>query len=132
MPASLVKRTGAAQLVTVTRREREHPLAEVRMSRVHGRGVFATQAIAKNTLIVRNPVLVVDDAGEELGAYVFDWGRDRSGLSLGVISLLNHSATPNAYAMRDGLYLELYALGAIPADGEIFIDYGPNYALETL
>jgi hypothetical protein len=34
--------------------------------------------------------------------------------------------------MRDGLYLELYALGAIPADAEIFIDYGPNYALETL
>lgn len=131
MPASLVKRTGAAQYLVVTRREHESPLAEVRMSRVHGRGVFATQSIAKNTLISRDPVLVVKDAGDELGIYVFDWGRGRSGLSLGLTSLLNHSAIPNAYVISDGLYLELYALCTIQADTEIFIDYGPNYAMET-
>ena len=131
MPASLVKRTGAAQYLVVTRREHESPLAEVRRSRVHGRGVFATQSIAKNTLISRDPVLVVNDAGDELGIYVFDWGRGRSGLSLGLTSLLNHSATPNAYVISDGLYLLLYALCTIQADTEIFIDYGPNYALET-
>jgi len=115
----------------VTVRRITHPLLVVRRSRVHGRGLFARDALRRGQLLDRNPVVVVRDAGKELGDYVFDWGRNRYGLSFGLISIANHSTTPNAYVLAEETDLTLRALRDIAKGEEIFIDYGPDHPLDV-
>jgi SET domain-containing protein len=116
----------------VTRKRIEHPNLVVRRSRIHGRGLFARSALRRGQLLDSCPVVVVHDAGDELGNYVFDWGRDRLGLALGLVSIANHSDTPNAHVLTGGDELELRALRAIAAGEEILIDYGPDHPVGQL
>lgn len=114
----------------MARPDTRHPLLVVRRSTIHGRGLFARVNLRRGQRLDVNPVVIVKDAGNELGNYVFDWGRGRFGLSLGLISIANHSDTPNAEAVSRDDTLTLYATRDIDAGEEILIDYGPDHPLD--
>lgn len=98
-----------------------------------GRGVVATRAVPVGTEIVTCPVIVYDwaDTGRiektRLGDYNFRFGErsQRSCIVLGVISLCNHSDSPNAELIcrEDDETMTLVALRPIAAGEEICIRY---------
>ncbi|GGI04803.1 SET domain-containing protein-lysine N-methyltransferase [Egicoccus halophilus] len=105
---------------------------EVRESAVAGRGLFATEHIPAETMLMQAPVLVVP--GEQRAAlretrvddYVYEWDDDGSaGLVLGVSSMCNHASDPNAYLwlVPDTESAELWSVRAIAPDEEITVSY---------
>lgn len=106
----------------------------VRNSPGRGRGVFALENIDAGMLIEACPVLVFGPKSWQnvekgpMGPYVFAWKRG-GGLALGITSMLNHSATPNAEVVFDykAGSSQLVTIQAIRAEEEITIDYGPTY-----
>jgi SET domain-containing protein len=48
-----------------------------------------------------------------------------------LISIANHSTTPNAYVLAEETDLTLRALRDIAKGEEIFIDYGPDHPLDV-
>jgi SET domain-containing protein len=109
------------------------PCVSVRDAGVMGRGVFAGRPIRKGGLVESCPVIFVTAADEErltgttLDRYLFAWGEgpEQSCLVLGLGSLYNHSAAPNAVACRvEGQSrMEFIALRRIEAGEQILIDY---------
>src|SRR4051794_16082638 len=119
----------------------------VARSRVHGLGVFATDAFEVDELIEACPVLVVpaDQCSHlewtTLSGYYFHWDNDAAGLALGYGSLYNHSWTPNARYDHDyengvieysavrpiqpGEEVTINYLGEPEARGELWFDAGP-------
>jgi len=114
----------------------QNPL-EVRHVPGKGRGVFAIRDIAEGELLDEAHVLIVSAEEAErleetpLGQHYFHWEGDaddelwRGAVALGVMSLVNHSATPNAGVWQDyGRELMiLEALRPIRTGEEIRIDY---------
>lgn len=97
------------------------PRVQVRSSPIHGRGLFALEAIPAGEYIGFYAGRRTRDNGEHV-LWVEDTG---SGEWLGydgtnVLRFMNHSARPNGEL--DGQ--ELYALRDIRPDEEITIDYG--------
>lgn len=101
-------------------------------SDLHGTGVFAGRAFRPGDSIVSNPVLVMppDEWGALretlLGGYVFAWGEDGPfAMALGLVSLCNHSYTPNAYYLQhlDEDRIELVAHHRIRRGEEVTINY---------
>src|SRR5258705_10926141 len=110
---------------------------EIRHVRGKGRGVFAARDIAEGEIVDEAYVLL--DSAEDaerleetpLGQHYFHWEGDvdddrwRGAVALGVISLVNHSAGPNAGVWQDYgrelMFLE--SLRSIAAGEEILIDY---------
>jgi uncharacterized protein len=94
-----------------------------------GRGVFAGRAFKRREVIEVCPVirLATDTAPDGLEDYVFRWGakEDELALALGLGSLYNHSATPNAeFSVRlRSLTIAFRALRDIAAGEQILIDY---------
>ena len=103
----------------------------IRHIRGKGRGVIATQLVVAGTEIVSCPVIVYDstDAGRidktRLARYNFRFGDQRSCIVLGVISLCNHSESPNATLVcsEKDETMTLVALRPIAAGEEICIRY---------
>ena len=110
-------------------------MIEVRTSKISkgefNRGVFATQDIAKGTLVHEAPVIPsVDDDDEHLDKtvfadYVFEYGANHTALLLGYGSLLNHSYTPNlTYEINfENHTFDFYAYRDIVAGEGLFINY---------
>jgi SET domain-containing protein len=106
------------------------PRIVVGESEIHGRGVFATEAIAAGDIIEVCPVIRVPAAQRELidetllFEYYFDWDGDAA-LALGLGSLYNHSATPNAAYSKDTAndLVTVRAVAAIGAGEEITFTY---------
>jgi SET domain-containing protein len=102
-------------------------LVQVGDSPIHGKGVFASRAIAAGSYIgtFRGP------AAWRNGTYVLwvwlDDGRAVGRRGRNHFRYLNHA--PSANAEFDGF--DLYAVRDIPAGVEITIDYGPDYAPES-
>ena len=105
---------------------------EVRPSHRGGRGLFATQRIRANSLLMEAPLLLIPgDHREALRStivddYVYEWEEDgTAALVLGVSSMCNHSDTPNAYLwlVPDTSTAELWSLSAIRRDDEITVSY---------
>jgi len=111
----------------------KRPRLEVRDAGAMGRGVFAGRRIRKGELIEACPVVLLSSsdeiklAGTTLDHYLFAWGEGAKGacLVLGLGSLYNHSAAPNAVACRveHGARIEFVALRDIAASEQIFVDY---------
>jgi uncharacterized protein len=95
-------------------------MVEVRPSPIHGRGCFATTAIADGQLIGRGRARPVT----EDGPYVLWVEGDRPVEILNEWRFLNHAHDPNA-CIDDSL--EVWALRAIDPGEEITIDYGPDW-----
>jgi SET domain-containing protein len=113
---------------------------EVRPSPVHGRGVFATRAIAADEVVHVAPVLLFSDEEYEhlaetlLVDYVFEWHEGGVALALGVGGLFNHDPKANLrYELCDDddparpghSYV---AERKIKAGEELTINYGDEYA----
>jgi SET domain-containing protein len=105
---------------------------EVRQSRVHGRGVFATNRIRKNARIIeytgkRVPwESVPADSGD---AHAFLFGLDDSVLVIDPsiegndARWINHSCDPNCEAIEEDDRIFIYALRNIETGEELFYDY---------
>jgi SET domain-containing protein len=98
-----------------------------------GRGVIVDAAIAAGTLLEIAPVLPL--RREELGhrtegifSYPFDWPDPpyAEAVALGVVSLLNHSPTPNADFEPDlaNRVIRLFATRDLQPGEEVTINYG--------
>ena len=109
------------------------PILVVAPSLQRGRGVFATEPIAAETIIEISPVLVLskDDRtkAEEtvLFNYIFEWGEayEMGALGMGYISIYNHSYQSNCYYEMDfeNELMTIKTLHPIAAGEELFINY---------
>jgi hypothetical protein len=107
-------------------------------SPVGGRGVFTDEPLATDRLLLTCPVLVVPEADWEplsrtvVGQYLFDWDEDgATGLVLGEISLVNHSAAPNARVLLDldECTAELWTVAPVAPKSELTVRYRPDEEL---
>jgi uncharacterized protein len=110
----------------------EDRLLEVRESPRGGRGLFATEAIRADVLLMSAPVLLI--APDERGSiedtivdhYIYEWDDDgTAALVLGVSSMCNHASDPNAYLwlVPEHRSAELWSTRAIAADEEVTVSY---------
>ena len=102
----------------------------VREVKSKGRGVFASCAIKKGTIIERVPVVLVpieDLVGgltnPTLNKYFYHWDKKHIAVSLGYGSLYNHSFEPNARYIHGVKTLTYRALCDIDEGEEITINY---------
>lgn len=127
----------------------QSPLVQVRRSKERGRGgrgVYATQDIAKGEIIETVPMIVMpriqvfpegcDESTKALSRiswYVFEWTPERgvpmTALALGYGSLYNHSYSANARYVQAGKdSMNFIAVKSIKKGQEIFVNYNgsPN------
>ena len=110
---------------------------EVKNSPLHGRGLYAAEPFRKGRRIGVYPLLILSAADTKrlsktrLYHYVFfvdenEQGAMRAGVAFGMISMCNHSSTPNAAFIVDPVkeIVTLKAARGIKAGAEILIDYG--------
>lgn len=110
-----------------------NPNLIIKESKGKGRGVFATETIAANTLIEISPVLVfaekeTPDAEKTLlYNYFFEWGKNRKkrGLGMGYISMYNHSYDANCIYEQDydDITISVMTIRDIKAGEELCINY---------
>lgn len=117
-------------------------LCEIRGSEIHGRGVYATQDIAKESEIIEyvgepiNKDLSEDRAWEQYAkaeengdaaVYIFtldeQWDIDGN-VPWNTARLINHSCEPNCEAWIIGRKIYIYSLTDIKAGDELTFDYG--------
>ncbi|MFT4541248.1 MAG: SET domain-containing protein [Planctomycetota bacterium] len=96
---------------------------EVKTSPIHGKGIFATEKIAKDTLIG----VYEGKETQKDGTYVL-WCYDDEDSMFGIdgkneLRFANHSSKPNAIFMGD----ELIALRVIKPTEEITFHYGEEW-----
>jgi uncharacterized protein len=105
---------------------------EVRRSPRGGRGLFATEPIGEDVLLMTAPVLLIaPDEREALehtivDSYIYEWDDDgTAALVLGVSSMCNHASEPNAYLwlVPETTTAELWSTRRIAADEEITVSY---------
>lgn len=98
-----------------------------------GRGVFASEDIAKGEPIEKCPIVVISEneieniVGNILPTYLFSFGKKKEKMALvfGFGSIYNHSYTPNAiYKIKPKEeFIEFVALKDIKEGSEILINY---------
>lgn len=106
------------------------PRVEVRQTEAKGRGLFALEPIAPGAEIVRCPALVIPGGQWRaveptiVGDYCFAWDTGAA-LALGLGSMCNHDADPNAEVVADQQRVELVfrAIRSIAIGEEITIAY---------
>ena len=110
-----------------------HPALRVAELPGKGRGLVGVAPISRGETLEVAPVIPL--RRDELGArtdgifsYPFDWPEPpyAEAVALGLISLINHSTSPNADWQLDipNRSIRLFAARDIPAGEEIAIDYG--------
>ncbi len=109
------------------------PILVVAPSDLRGRGVFAGEKIAANTIIEISPVLVLSAKDRKqvektlLFDYIFEWGHDRKDacIALGYLSLYNHSYDANCeYEMDfESHMMTIKTVRPIKKGEELFINY---------
>lgn len=117
-------------------------LCEVRNSKIHGRGVYATQNIPKGTKIIEYVGELIDKEESEKRAwaqhgkaqqtgdaavYIFTlskrWDIDGD-VPWNIARLINHSCEPNCEAWIEGHRIFIHSLADIKAGDELTFDYG--------
>jgi uncharacterized protein len=115
---------------------------EVRGSSIHGRGVYATTSIAKETKIIEyvGELVDKDESGKrgvsqhakslktgDAAVYIFTLSRkyDIDGnVPWNTARLINHSCRPNCEAWVEGRKIFIHSLTDIAAGDELTFDYG--------
>ena len=114
--------------------KRRRPLIVVRGSSIHGKGVFATRAIAKGERIIQYKGRVIteqaaderygDDEGNHTFLFLLDNGMVidayRGGNSA---RWINHSCTPNCEPVEEDDRLYIHATRNIKAGAELSYEY---------
>jgi hypothetical protein len=101
-----------------------------------GRCVFAARDIAKGSLVLADPIILVPGGESEhtdqtvVGRYVFQWNEeDDLAVVLGLGSLINHGLPENVSLVSnyENMTMEFYALSNIKAGEELVYDYGHDH-----
>jgi uncharacterized protein len=101
-----------------------------------GRCVFAARDIAKGSLVLADPIILVPGAESDhtdqtvVGRYVFQWNEeDDLAVVLGLGSLINHGLPENVSLVSnyENMTMEFYALSNIRAGDELVYDYGHDH-----
>ena len=100
---------------------------------IHGRGVFTSETIPKNSPIEICPVIEIPENEvaiiheTELHDYYFIWGEndEKAAIALGYGSLYNHSYKPNADFILDlaNNTINFFSIQKIKSGEEITINY---------
>jgi SET domain-containing protein len=105
-------------------------LIRVRNVKGKGRGVFASETIAKGNLIERVPIVLVPIEhligglySPVLARFFYMWNKKNVAISLGYGSLYNHSYRPNAHYQHGKMTISYTALRDIAKGEEITINY---------
>lgn len=106
-----------------------------------GRGVFTTEALAKDTIIEIAPVIVMSREDRLLldktllYHYIFEWGPDsmQCAMALGYVPIYNHSHRSNCeYEMDfDTRLITITTMRAIESGEELLINYNGNWNDDT-
>lgn len=116
----------------------QYPL-ELRYDARKGRGVYARDAIPRNTCIEVSPILhfrhdEYDAHGKHtvLDHYTYRW-KDGFALALGLGSMFNHAKHPNVGFVRDMEHgvIRYITLEPIDKDSELCISYGSHLWFPT-
>lgn len=109
------------------------PILTIAPSNSRGRGVFATQDIAADTIIEISPVLVLSPEERAhvektlLFDYIFEWGEDMKGacVALGYLSVYNHSYQANCIYEMDfeQSNMQIRTVKPVKAGDELFVNY---------
>jgi uncharacterized protein len=102
-----------------------------------GRGVYATAALKKNTVIEIAPVIVMSKKDRSfldqtlLHDYIFEWGAksDECCMALGYVPLYNHSYHSNCEYEMDfpKQLIKVKTIRAIEAGEELLINYNGDW-----
>ena len=102
-----------------------------------GRGMFTYEAIPRDTLIERAPVIVMSGADRKLldqtllHDYIFEWGNKRKQccMALGYVPLYNHSYQSNCEYEMDFKreFISIRSVRDIEAGEELFINYNGTW-----
>ena len=111
-----------------------NPLVTVKQSPLHGKGVFATQNIAKGTVIVESHMVLIhvnENLPEELATLQFPWTDEYDAICLSDVgSFFNHSGQPNAEIKKRDLTNSIQTFAAktdITKGDEITIYYNAAF-----
>lgn len=118
-----------AESLRITRRA--PPPLEVRSSRIHGRGVFATRAIRKGRRIIEytgKRMSWEDAPNDPDDPHTFNFGLENGKVINPEIGgnearWINHSCDPNCEAIEEDDRIFIYALRGIRPGEELFYDY---------
>lgn len=102
-----------------------------------GRGVFTKNALKKNTIVERAPVIVLTAADRKLldqtllHDYIFEWGEGGAEccMALGYVPLYNHSYTANCEYEMDfkKQIITIKTVRNINEGEELFINYNGDW-----
>jgi SET domain-containing protein len=114
-----------------TKTRKPAPRIEVRESRVHGRGVYATKPIPKGARIIEytgQRVPWEDAPDDENNPHTFLFGLESGEVINPEIGgndarWINHCCDPNCEAIEEGDRIFIYAMRHIEAGQELFYDY---------
>jgi len=112
------------------------PLYSVRVSKIHGRGVFARKPIRKGVEVIEytGPIIATKEA-DKIGNTVDENGHSHTmlftvdddrvidGTRGGDARYINHGCTPNCEAVQDGDRIFIQSLRSIKQGEEITYDY---------
>jgi uncharacterized protein len=120
----------------------ESRFCEVRNSKIHGCGVYATSFIARETRIIEYVGELIDKKESErrglsqhakslrtgdAAVYIFTLSRNYDidgNVPWNIARLINHSCAPNCEAWIEGRRIYIHALHDINAGEELTFDYG--------
>lgn len=102
-------------------------MIEIRKSKIHGKGVFATQFIPKNT-ILKCDVLLVDKNSKEFEVYYYPWetSKNLKCICIGFGSFFNSNEEPNVRIKsidKEKLTKSFIILYDIKVNEELFLKY---------
>jgi SET domain-containing protein len=103
----------------------------VKVSKISGRGVFATKDIRKGEKFLVNPLLITKKKDTnslfqtDLSNYWYEWGKNTFAIAMGHGSFFNHSSSANAEYDFNESKKEIFftAVKSIRKGEEIFINY---------
>jgi SET domain-containing protein len=115
---------------------RKRPFA-VRNSRIHGRGVFATERISKGTRLIEYTGEIItwkvadrryaDDGSNGYHTFLFDIDGKKvidAAVDGNAARWINHSCSPNCQAVGEGDRIFIESIRTIKPGDELVYDYG--------
>lgn len=113
------------------------PCLFIAPSAKHGRGVYTNEMLEAGTTIEISPVIVLANTDRllvdktRLHDYIFEWGEDRSQVSvgLGYLSIYNHACPSNCIYEMDfsAELMRIVTVTSIQKGEELFINYHGDF-----